>query len=156
MNESSSSHMQRWCPWTEHWTDSLSCGKEHLLNAWHWRLVKMDIFCCITWLLVIKPFKWKSRVIHHLLLHCWYSIFICVHVFTWWWYSCGRVCGLLLSGSSNQPSDKGCHYFGFISIQVAKQTLFNDRKQNTRGREWLLMIICVSQAQTQGQLFIYI
>lgn len=51
-------------------------------------------------------------------------------VFTWCWR--GSVCGLRLSGSSSQPSDKGIHYFGLMCLQVAKQHLFNHRKQKKR------------------------
>lgn len=84
-----------------------------------------------------------------------YSYHVCIYL---WWRSCGRVCGLLLSGSTNQPSDNGSHYFCIIRLQVSKQPLFNHRKQNMRGREWLLMIICVCvrETHTQGQPFIYI
>ena len=45
----------------------------------------------------------------------------------------GLLCGLILSGSSDQPSDKDNHYFCIIPLQGAKQPLFDDRKPKHEG-----------------------
>lgn len=94
---------------------------------------------------MIYPFKRKNEIIHHTHLCHQYNVFSCVCVYLCW-QSWVKMC-LLLSGSSNQPSDEGSHYFGVIRLQVAKQPFLSHREQNMRGREWLLMIIsvCVKQ-----------
>ena len=149
------------CPWAQHWTGSLNCEplwkRASAKCLQHWWLVKMTFFCCIQCLFVGLTIQMEGQSYQS-------CACVCVCVFTAYSYvcvyllcqSCGRVCGLLLSGSSNQPSDKGSHYFCIIRLQVAKQPLFNHRKKNMRGREWLLMIISAQEEQTQGLLFIYI
>lgn len=125
LDDTSSRHMYCQCPRTAHWTCSLNCEPLLLHTTLHGDVI-----------IQTEGQSYPSRVNNSSTAYSYVCVYLC-------WQSCARVCGLRLSGSSNQPLDKGSHCFGIIRLQVAKQPLFNHRKQNMRVWERLLMIISV-------------